>query len=138
MNELIITGNLTKDCRIGQTPNGKSVCNFTVANTVGFGDKTHTEFIECAVWGKSAEGKLPKYLTKGQYVLVRGEACVKTREYEGKTYANLHITFAQVELLGSSNASNDAPQAQNQTSNNAPQAQNQAHQNDDFDDDLQF
>jgi single-strand DNA-binding protein len=72
MNVLSFTGNLGNDCRMGQA--GQStVCNFTVAVKSGFGQSEQTLWIDCALWGKQAESKLPDYLVKGQQVAVSGE-----------------------------------------------------------------
>ena len=86
MNNLCLTGNLGNDCRINQV-SGTTVCNFSVAMKAGFGDRAQTIWVDCALWGKAAEGKLPEYLKKGQQVAVSGE--LSTREHEGKTYLQL-------------------------------------------------
>ena len=118
MNILTISGNLARDCRTAQ-PGGKSVCNFTVANTTGFGDKEHTEFIECAVWGKRAEGNLPQYLIKGQKVFLSGEVRISQREHEGKHYANMSVFVRDLELAG---AKSEAQQSQQPAQQAAPKA----------------
>lgn len=100
MNKFIFSGNLTKDCRVATTPSGKMVCNFTVAVTDGHGEHEHTEFVDCAMFGKRAEGKLPGYLTKGQKVLIDGRPKVNAREYQGKHYANISVFVEQLELIG--------------------------------------
>ena len=95
MNLLCFTGNLGKECRIGDV-GGTAVCNFSVAVKSGWGDKAQTLWIDCALWGKQAEGKLPGYLTKGQQVAVSGE--LGTREHEGKTYLTCRVS--SIDLVG--------------------------------------
>ena len=89
MNVFSGTGNLGKDCRLGNA-GGTAVCNFALAVKSGYGDKEQTVWLDCALWGKRAEGKLPEYLTKGAQVAVSGE--LGTREHEGKTYLTLRVS----------------------------------------------
>ena len=80
MNKYIFNGNITKDAEVRQA--GQStVCSFTVAVNDGYGDKKHTEFVKCSLWGKRAEGGLPKFLTKGASVLVEGSPRLDKREH---------------------------------------------------------
>jgi single-strand DNA-binding protein len=88
MNVCTFTGNLGKDCRLGNV-GGTAVCNFTVAAKSGFGDKEKTIWLNCALWGKQAESKLTQYLTKGAQVAVSGE--LGTEEYEGKLSLTLRV-----------------------------------------------
>ena len=104
MNIFIATGNLGKDCTVNQV-GSSTVCNFTVAAKAGYGDKQQTIWLDCALWGKRAEGKLPDYLVKGQQVVVSGE--LGNREHEGKTYLTLRVE--NVDLSGGKQESGSAP-----------------------------
>ena len=95
MNVFTATGNLGKDCRTN-TVGGTAVCNFPLAVRSGYGDKEQTLWLDCALWGKRAEGKLLDYLTKGAQVAVSGE--LGTREHEGKTYLTLRLS--ELDLIG--------------------------------------
>lgn len=95
MNVLTLTGNLGKDCRVGDA-GGTAVVNFTVAMKSGWGDKAQTIWIDCALWGKQAESGLKNYLLKGQQVAVSGE--LGQREHEGKTYLTMRVN--SVDLVG--------------------------------------
>ena len=79
MNKFFIIGNLTKDPESRVTPNGKEVCNFTVAVRKSYGDGA--EFVRVAAWGKRAQN-CQTYLSKGSKVAVIGEASI--RVYSGK------------------------------------------------------
>ena len=116
MNNFCATGNLGQDCRLSQAGN-TSVCNFSVAVKSGYGDREQTLWIDCALWGKKAEGRLPDYLKKGQQVAVSGE--LSTREHEGKTYLQLRCN--DVDLIGKRDeGSSSAPAPQQQKT--APQS----------------
>jgi len=95
MNVLTATGNLGQDCRTNNV-NGTAVCNFSVAVKAGFGQNEQTVWLDCALWGKAAESKLPDYLVKGQQVAVSGE--LSTQENNGKTYLKLRCN--SVDLVG--------------------------------------
>ena len=95
MNVFTFTGNLGKDCRSGNQ-GGTAVCNFTVAVKSGYGEKEQTLWLDCALWGKQAESKLPQYLTKGAQVAISGE--LSTREHEGKTYLTCRVS--SISLIG--------------------------------------
>jgi single-strand DNA-binding protein len=95
MNVCTFTGNLGKDCRVASV-GGTTVCNFNVAAKSGFGEKEQTIWLNCALWGKQAESKLPQYLLKGAQVAVSGE--LGTEEYEGKLSLTLRI--GSISLVG--------------------------------------
>ena len=96
MNVLTATGNLGQDCEVKQV-GGSTVCNFSVAMKAGFGEKAQTVWLDCAIWGKKAEGGLPAYLKKGQQVAVSGELSTFDAT-NGKTYLKLRCN--DVDLIG--------------------------------------
>ena len=128
MNVITVTGNLGKDCRTGNQ-GGTAVCNFTVAVKSGYGDKEQTLWLDCALWGKQAESKLPQYLTKGAQVAVSGE--LGTREHEGKTYLTCRVS--SISLVGGKR--DDASAAPTQPATPRPQPSSSM---DGFDDDIPF
>ena len=129
MNNWSITGNLGQDCRTNDV-NGTAVANFSVAVKAGFGEKAQTLWVDCALWGKRAEGGLIQYLVKGQQVGVTGELSTETGK-DGKTY--LKVRCSEVDLLGGK-ASDVPSQPAPATSQPAPTGQ-MPEPIDDFDDD---
>lgn len=84
INRVILIGRLTKKAELKSTPNGKSVCNFTLAVQR---DKDNTDFIPCVMWGKTAE-VLAQYTDKGSLVGVDGRLQVRSYDSNGeKKYA---------------------------------------------------
>ena len=81
MIKLTFTGRLGKDAELRFTASGAAVLGFTVASDAGWGDKKHTNWIDCSVWGKRAESLAP-YLIKGLSVTISGDADL--REWEAK------------------------------------------------------
>ena len=130
MNVLTATGNLGQDCEVKQV-GGSTVCNFSVAMKSGFGDKAQTVWLDCAIWGKKAEGGLPEYLKKGQQVAVSGELSTFDAT-NGKTYLKLRCN--DVDLIGGK------PEGVQQSPQATPQKQGGSMPDpvDDFDDDVPF
>ena len=94
-NTIIVLGRLGQEAERKQTQSG-SLLKFSVGDSVGYGDKKSTNWWNCTIFGKQAEGSLVDYLTKGAQVQVTGE--VSFREYEGKTYNDLKVS--RIELVG--------------------------------------
>jgi single-strand DNA-binding protein len=133
MNIFSFTGNLGKDCRVGKAGNS-TVCNFTVAVKSGFGNNEQTLWVDCALWGKQAESKLPEYLLKGQSVAVSGE--LGSREHEGKTYLTCNVNG--IDLTGSKNAAQSPQSPQSAPAQQPPQKAPMVEPDFSFDDDVPF
>jgi single-strand DNA-binding protein len=117
--------------RIGRDGEVKSVgqnlvCNFSVAENIGFGDKKTTQWWGCALWGKRGES-LAQYLTKGSAVTVCGEVSVREWQKDGVTKYELQCRVLDVALQGSKGEGEQKPQT---VAEKQPPA--------DFDDDLPF
>ena len=67
MNQVILTGNITKEILTKDTTKGK-VANFTIANNRG----EIASFFDCIAFDKRAE-TISTYCKKGDKVLIRGE-----------------------------------------------------------------
>lgn len=75
-SKVVLAGNLTRDPELRTTPNGASVCSFTIAVNRNYKDASgnpqeQTSFIDCTAWGKAGE-MINQYLKKGQPLLVSG------------------------------------------------------------------
>lgn len=107
-NTIAFHGRLTKDAEVQATANGKTLCKFTVASDVGFGEHKSTNFFDVVIFGKRAEGGLPQYLKKGASVFVSGELKIEKRDYEGKTYTNVTVLNPNaVDLVGGRSGSSE-------------------------------
>ena len=105
MNVFTFSGNLGRDCATNNV-SGTAVCNFAVAVKSGYGDKEQTHWVDCALWGKQAESRLPEFLKKGKKVMVSGE--LGTREHEGKTYLTCRVQ--SIDLAGDSGGQQQSQQ----------------------------
>ena len=87
----MLTGRVTKDIELKVTQTGKSVCSFSLAVERKFvqnGEKV-TDFINCQLWGKSAE-TLEKYGKKG--ILIGIEVRLQTRKYTNQQGQTGYVT----------------------------------------------
>ena len=85
-SKAIITGNLTRDPELRTTPNGASVCSFSVAVNRTYKDsngeqREDVSYIDCSAWSRLGE-MIAQYAKKGTGVLVSGR--LDQRSFEGK------------------------------------------------------
>lgn len=161
VNKVILVGNLGRDPEVRYMPNGEAVCNFSIATTDTWKDKSgakqeRTEWHNIVMYRKLAE-IAGEYLKKGRPVYIEGR--LQTRKWqtkEGQDRYTTEIIADQMQMLGtreSGGASYDGgmdtsamedysqvpPQAQSRT-NAAPAAKPAAAGSgfDDFEDDIPF
>jgi single-strand DNA-binding protein len=91
LNRIVLIGRLTKDPEMRITPNGVSVCTFTLAvDRPKYKDwEKETDFINIVVWRKQAEN-CANYLAKGSMAAVDGR--LQIRSYEGQDGQRRWIT----------------------------------------------
>jgi len=105
VNKVILVGNLGKDPESRFMPSGDAVCNFSLATTEVFKDKSgakqeHTEWHRISCFSKTAE-VAGQYLKKGSPVYVEGR--IKTRKWqdkEGHDKYSTEIVCERIQLLG--------------------------------------
>ena len=99
MNLVTLIGNLTKDPELRTTPNGVSVCSFTIAvNRYSNGEKV-SDFYRINAWRKDADNCM-KYLAKGRKVAVCGS--LEPRTYtnsKGEKVTSLDVQATDIEFL---------------------------------------
>ena len=102
MNQIVLIGHLTADPTTRATPNGVTVCSFTVGVTRSHknqnGDR-ESDFFRVTAWRQQADF-CSKYLTKGMKVFVRGELQPSIFEgKDGKARLSLDVQADAVEIL---------------------------------------
>ena len=96
MNQIIVTGNLTRDPELRTTSTGKSVCSFSLAVQRNFGDAV--DFLNIVTWGATADN-CKKYLLKGAKVAVFGTLQTRQYEVDGQKRTAYEINASNVEFL---------------------------------------
>lgn len=99
MNQVVLTGNLTRTPELRRTQEGMAVCRFTIANNKGYGEKRKTTFVSIVTFNKTAEN-CEKYLNKGSKIGIIGE--LEIRQFtgnDGQTKYMTEIIANEVEFL---------------------------------------
>ena len=92
INKVILTGRITHDIEIRQTPSGASVTQFNIAVERSFakqGEERQTDFITVVAWNKTAEF-IGRYFAKGRSIAVIGQ--LRSRTYDDKNGTKHYVT----------------------------------------------
>jgi len=98
--KVTLIGNLGSDPELKSVGNGQ-VCNFSLACSVGWGDKKQTIWFKVGAWGKQAEA-CERYLSKGSKVDVEGRLTTRVwTDREGAEHTDLVVNATDVTFLNS-------------------------------------
>jgi len=105
VNKVILMGNLGRDPEVRYMANGEAVCNFSIATTDSWKDKSgakqeRTEWHSIVIYRKLAE-IAGEYLKKGRPVYVEGR--LQTRKWqtkEGQDRYSTEIIVDTMQMLG--------------------------------------
>lgn len=118
MNQVNLTGRLTKEPELRKTPSGVSMCKFTLA--VNGLKKEDVNFISCIAFNQSADF-LGMYAKKGNRIGVTGRIQTGSYDRDGQKVYTTDVVCDRIELLEN--------KPQNQPTN---QPQRQPFTDDDF------
>ena len=104
-SKIQIIGNVGRDPELKMTPNGRPVCEFSVAvnRVTGRGDsrQEQTDWYRVSCWGNQAE-TAQQLLQKGRLVFVDGRFSARTyTDREGKERFSLEISANDFQVLDS-------------------------------------
>lgn len=103
-NQVTLMGNLTRDPELRTTPNGASVCGFSLALNRSYrnsdGDwQEATDFIDIVAWGPLGE-RVAQYLSKGRAALVSGRLQSRSWDQDGVKRSKVEVVANDVTFLG--------------------------------------
>ena len=103
-NQVTLMGNLTRDPELRTTPNGASVCSFSLALNRSYKNAEGswveaTDFIDVIAWGPLGE-RVAQYLTKGRPALVAGRLQSRSWEQDGVKRSKVEVVAQDVTFLG--------------------------------------
>ena len=145
VNKVILIGNLGRDPEVRYMPNGDAVCNFSIATTDQWKDKSgqrqeRTEWHNIVMYRRLAE-IAGEYLKKGRPVYIEGR--IQSRKYTGKDGIErtaLEIVADQMQMLGGRDSDSPPGRVRDDTPPAAPRRPDPkpAQNFDDLDDDIPF
>ena len=92
INNVTLTGRLTRDPELRYTPSNKAVATATIAVDRSRKDENgerQADFINLVIWNKQAEA-LANYVKKGHMIGVEGS--IQTRNYENQQGQRVYVT----------------------------------------------
>lgn len=103
-NQVVLMGNLTRDPELRQTPNGRSVCSFSLALNRSYKNANDewqevTDFVDIVAWAGLGE-RVAQYLTKGRPALVSGRLQSRSWEQDGQKRNKVEVIANDVTFLG--------------------------------------
>ncbi|MCA9333005.1 single-stranded DNA-binding protein [Candidatus Saccharibacteria bacterium] len=112
LNQVTIMGNLTRDPELRQTPNGQSVCSFSLALNRSYKDSSGewqeaTDYIDVVAWATLAE-RVTQYLAKGRRCLVQGRLQSRSWEQDGVKRSKVEVLANDVTFLDSRGSDNSS------------------------------
>jgi single-strand DNA-binding protein len=119
-NQVILMGNLTRDPELRTTPNGQSVCSFSLALNRSYKGadgnwQEATDYVDIVAWGPLGE-RVAQYLNKGRPCLVNGRLQSSSWEKDGQKRTKVEVVANDVTFLGGrgeggGDGGSDAPSA---------------------------
>lgn len=113
LNKVLLIGRLGQDPELKHTPSGAAVCNFSLATSETWNDKSSglkqekTEWHRVVLWGKTAE-LANQYLKKGSQCYVEGT--LQTRSWddkEGNKKYTTEINGKSIQFLDAKSSGDD-------------------------------
>ena len=90
MNVVCLMGRLTADHEVRQTPNGISVCSFSIAVDRFSNGERKADFINCVAWRQNADN-IGRFFRKGNMIAINGS--IQTRTYQDKDTGKNRTAF---------------------------------------------
>jgi single-strand DNA-binding protein len=110
-NQVVLMGNLTRDPELRQTPNGQSVCSFSLALNRSYKNASGewqevTDYVDIVAWAALGE-RVTQYLSKGRPALVSGRLQSRSWEQDGQKRNKVEVVANDVTFLGGGNRGGD-------------------------------
>lgn len=123
-NQVTLMGNLTRDPELRTTPNGQSVCSFSLALNRSYKGadgnwQEVTDYVDIVAWGPLGE-RVAQYLTKGRPALVSGRLQSSSWEKDGQKRTKVEVVANDVTFLGGRDGGSSAQTSEPEVSAGKP------------------
>ena len=125
LNKVQLIGRLGKDPDVRHLDSGITVCNFSIATSESYTNKTgekveQTEWHNIVAWGKLAE-IIEKWVTKGMLIYIEGKLKTRKWEKDGQTHYATEIFADSMQMLSKSEPKEQSQPVQQNTSQQEPE-----------------
>ena len=113
INRVNISGRLTRDAEVRQTPGGLSVLSISVAvndrrkNPTNGEWQDYPNYVDCTMFGARAES-VAKFISKGSKVAIEGKLRWSAWEKDGQKRSKLEVIIDEIEFMSTQNQGNAA------------------------------
>ena len=107
MNVIFVAGKVGMDAELRTLPSGKCVLNWKMVCDVGWGEKKHPLWIECALFGVRAE-KLAPHITKGKPMSIYGTFDLRSYNTKNGPGASITCDVQDIQLQGAVSSQTDS------------------------------
>jgi single-strand DNA-binding protein len=111
INNVVLTGRLTRDVEMKTVISGLAICSFAIAiehvNKKENETIKETSFIDLSLFGDRAKNLFP-YLKKGKEIGIEGYLKQDRWEQDGKKRSQLEVKIEKISLLGSNGKKADS------------------------------
>lgn len=115
INQVNISGNLTRDPELRATTSGTQVLSFDIAVNERFKDpqtdewKDRPNYVPCTMFGTRAES-VSRYIRKGSKVAISGKLRYSSWEKDGQKRSKLEVIVNDIEFMSRSDSQQTAYQ----------------------------
>lgn len=137
INNVSLTGRLTRDPELRVTAGGTQLLSFTLAFNTSVRNRQTGEweergnFIDCTMFGKRADA-LSRFLVKGQKVAIAGKLRYATWDKDGQRHSKLDLIVDEIDFMATRQGGSQPTQTALAPQASVPPIV------DDFDDDIPF
>lgn len=134
-NKVVLMGNLTRDPELRTTPNGQTVCSFSLAvnrtwKNANGEQQEAVDYIDCNIWGKPAE-IIDQYMNKGSGILVSGRLQQRSWEQDGQKRSKVEVVVEDFNFVGGGNdGGGNSQRSSSSSSSSAPAPKKEMKSND--------
>jgi single-strand DNA-binding protein len=134
INMVTLMGNLTRDPELRQTPNGQSVCSFSLALNRSYKDasgewKELTDYVNIIAWAALGE-RVSQYLAKGRRCLVVGRLQSSSWEQDGQKRSKIEVVANDVTFLDGRGGDGSYEASDKSSTSSSPQSTSSKKQED--------
>jgi len=94
MSQSVTIGHVTADFELQTSANGNSYVRFNLAENLGYGESSHTQYLQVWAWGDDAKHLIKGKVKKGSLIWVSGQLTLEEyKKRDESTDKRLKVTL---------------------------------------------